>query len=96
MKGLSRPRKRLGAWVGAWVDNTNYQAATDGHVLARGALVGASHVTSFTNTGTPANTNRQEDSGDQTGSISMPVRKGDYWRTLNATANMIFWIPLEP
>lgn len=90
----------FGAWdAGApWLTNTTYLAATDGFVMATSEDLQASTIEGFTDGATPPTTSRVHATwnlpgGSQHISITMPVRKGDYWHIDGAAANTIFWLP---
>jgi hypothetical protein len=89
----------LGTWDATNADNTSYLAATDGFVVAEVTTAGASaNVIGYTDTANPPITERAKASvnlgtaGIATNSITMPVKKGHYWKTVGATK--INWIPL--
>jgi hypothetical protein len=79
---------------GAWAsksNNTVYQAATDGFVVAMGD--GSSDVAGYTNGSNPPTTLRCYFAPDTfIGGFTMPVRKNDYWKTVNAST--VYWLPL--
>ncbi len=84
----------LGAWA-AKSDNTVYEAATDGFVCAYQAL-GTSTLTGYTDGSNPPTTIRHFNSvtgiTQQAHGLMMPVKKGDFWRTIGAAS--VYWIPL--
>jgi len=95
------PRKRLGDWdAGApYVKDTVYQAPSDGFVVAQSN--GNGNTVGYTDSFTPPTTLRQSNFGSPgtISSISLPVKKGEYWevaRLVGGTTTTIFWIPLEP
>jgi len=71
---------------------TNYQAATDGFVTSysSGSWSG---FTVYTDSNNPPSTIRARTSANY-GTITMPVKAGDYWRTEGAVT-AIHWIPLN-
>ena len=88
---VSTPVKRLGDWL-ARVTNTVYLAATDGFVV--GYSVGTP-ITALTDSANPPTIMRDGDnSASNVNGISVPVRKGDYWKVTGTTT--VWWIPLEP
>lgn len=91
------PYKKLGAWL-ARASNTVYQALTDGFVCA---ITGSAQIVSgYTDGSNPPTTERQSNYGGagagQEASISMPVKKNDYWEVIPTISATVFWIPLEP
>lgn len=82
---------------GAWANrsnNTVYQAATDGIAVAYTS--DGSNLIGLTDSSTPPTTSRQNTKGDPaTGdaSITLPVRKNDYWKVTGA-ANFVYWLPI--
>jgi len=89
------PPRRFGTWL-ARADNTIYQAATDGFVLARCNDLG-DVIEGYTDGANPPTTLRPKagrGGNTQWETFTMPVRKNDYWKTVNA--DNIWWIPLEP
>lgn len=93
--------KSLGSWVSKSTD-TVYQATTDGFVCACRAAATQADLTGLTNASNPPTTqvaidgNIPNTEGDKRrpGSITFPVKKGDYWKVVNATTS-VYWIPLE-
>ena len=87
----------FGAWA-AVSNNTVYQATTDGFVLATTGAVHTGSVLGYTDSSNPPTTLRlrqQFDNADNyTGycAITMPVRKGDYWKVTGAST--VYWIPI--
>ena len=90
----------LGVWSSK-SNNVNYLAATDGFVCAYGSGVNGS-VEGYTDATTTPSTLRVCTQGDvqQAGryGLTMPVRKGDYWKVTGATNGGfgagLWWIPL--
>lgn len=87
----------LSTSLGAWVSRsfgTAYQAATDGFVVAH--LVGATdEMRGLTDGSNPPTTIRCKSEATE-GSITMPVKAGDWWKvTKSAGAGAVFWIPLS-
>jgi hypothetical protein len=93
--GTVKTTRQLGAWE-TKANNTVYLAETDGFVLA---WTGAAIVRGFTDGNNPPTTERIS-SGNATGAnsfgITMPVRKGDYWKVTGAGFGIgeVYWIPL--
>ncbi len=82
----------LGAWENK-SDNTVYQAATDGFVLAHRYNLQYGSVGGYTDSSNPPGTRVSYESGyngEDTGAITFPVRKGDYWKTTGASE--VRWI----
>jgi hypothetical protein len=90
------PLKRLGAWL-ARVDNTVYQAATDGFVCAFSAQELYRDVQGLSDAATPPTILRQRHTQDAEyliAEITFPIRKTHYWKTTGAA--IVWWIPFEP
>ncbi len=84
--------KTLGAWENR-SDSTVYQAATDGYVVAHRYNLQYGSVGGYTDSSNPPGTRVAYESGyngEDSGSISFPVRKNDYWKT--AGASEVRWI----
>jgi len=92
---VSAPVKYFPYWSTKAKD-TVYRAMSDGFVCAR--TTGISEVEGRTDGSNPPTTARNINEGhvaaDQCG-ITMPVKKGDYWKVINADLS-VFWIPLRP
>jgi len=91
----TQPIKRLGAWL-VRANNTVYQAATDGFVVAIYTYDGG-EMLGYTDGSDPPTTLRGAGCSGIGGlreSLTMPVHKNDYWKTTGATT--VYWIPLEP
>ena len=85
---------------GSWVsksNNTVYQATTDGFVIAWSRSGADRQVEGLSDgSNSPATTRiKMKNSGGGSGraTITMPVKKGDYWKVLGAD-DSVFWIPL--
>lgn len=87
------------AGLGDWESKSNgviYQADTDGFVVGyrqsgTGVVIG---YTDGNASPTTARTKNLSDTpGTDYGSVSMPVKERDYWKTTGATT--IYWIPME-
>jgi hypothetical protein len=83
---------------GAWetkANNTVYQAATDGFVVAYAASDVEIEV--YTDSNNPPTTMRTGNYGNATtgrGGVCCPVRKNDYWKIVGCVAySAIYWIP---
>jgi len=85
---------------GSWIsksDSTSYLASTDGFVMAYNITTYT--VKAYTDGSNPPTTLRAserdqgDDADDSDGSITMPVKKGDYYKVTGADS--IYWIPLE-
>ena len=93
-------KKISGNQLGTWAEksnNTVYQATTDGFVTAW-ATPGAygSWVYGYTDANNPPTTKRAQCAGGSESAgtalgITMPVKKGDYWKVTGA--NIVCWIP---
>ena len=87
-----------GGGFGAWVsksNNTVYQAATDGFVMAYG--YGDSTIYGYTDSSSSPTTLRIKDgqvsaAGWGNYGITMPVRKNDYWKVTGAST--VNWLPV--
>lgn len=102
----TNPIKRLGAWL-VRVNNTVYQAATDGFALGivPSTTCGATDASlhGYTDGANPPTTQRKQN-GSPNASVAgvalcMPVKKNDYWKiqhTGSTGTPTIYWIPLEP
>jgi hypothetical protein len=85
---------------GSWADKSNnivYQAVTDGYVVCYATSGNPCIVTILTDASNPPTTVRQRsygyvDWGGSLGSVSCPVRKGDYWKVTGATT--VYWMPV--
>lgn len=83
----------FGAWV-SQSNNTVYQASTDGFVIAYNSA-GATEVIGLTDGNNPPTTKRigiTSPGGGYPSGITMPVRKGDYWKVTGA--DVVYWLPL--
>lgn len=80
---------------GAWASKTNdtsYLAASDGFVCALGGL--GEDVTGYTDSSDPPTTVRiwgWANAGAKD-SVTMPVRKSDYWKITGAST--VYWLPI--
>lgn len=82
----------LGAWANKTKD-TVYQATSDGFVLADGGTdVNISGLTDGSNPPTTERAHAYSGNVMGTQGLTMPVRKGDYWKVTNA--DHVYWIPL--
>ncbi len=85
------------AKFGTWelrTNNTNYLAGSDGIVTAYNG--GGITIHGYTDSSSSPTTVRIYNQGDaSTGNtgLTMPVRKGDYWRVEGATG-AVYWIPI--
>ncbi len=92
----TQPRKRLGAWL-VRVNNTVYQAITDGFICAFTNI--ENNVVGLTDGATPPTTERTAGYTPSAGAgfhdgLCMPAKKHDYWKVTGATT--VWWIPEEP
>lgn len=88
----------IGSLFGTWsskATDTSYLAATDGLVCAY-SQTGTALLYGYTDSSNPPTTQRLEDdpAGISGGGrcITMPVKKGDYWKVTNAAA--VYWLPI--
>ncbi len=84
---------------GSWAsrsNNTVYLAASDGFVLAYDNYDPTTNLYGYTDGSNPPTTLRQqfriEANANAAGGITMPVKKGDYWKIVGA--NTVYWLPL--
>lgn len=87
---------QLGDWVSK-SDDTSYLALTDGFVCAYS--IGQASMYAYTDASNPPTTQRVFQ-GNATGNngpgITMPVKKGDYWKiTATTGTKTVWWIPLN-
>ena len=91
--------KVFGAWESKSL-NTVYQADTDGFAVVQGYQnVNVGQVALYTDSNNPPTTQRGRIAFDQgsytvSGTITCPVKKGDYWKVTGAGTQVIYWIPL--
>jgi trehalose-6-phosphate synthase len=84
---------------GAWAsksENTVYQAETDGFVVCQ-AYLSADFTYIYSDSSNPPTTARVRiklSTYDNYTTIMCPVRRGDYWKTVNALAGSTFWLPI--
>lgn len=92
----------FGVWVDGLADSTTYLAATDGFVCASSVRDDVI-VRGYTDASNPPTTLRVysgnvvgPDSNAGWAGITMPVRKGDYWRVTGATGGsaIVKWLPM--
>lgn len=88
------PQVGFGSWASK-LNNTVYLAATDGFVVACSTTPGYG-AAGYTDSSTPPTTQRigsylAGDSAVPSG-ITMPVKKGDYWKVTNCST--VYWLPL--
>jgi len=84
----------FGSWASK-LDNTVYQAASDGFVTAW-VNTGSGSVEGYTDSSNPPTTLRVKDTTGQTNrpaSIMFPVRKGHFWKTVGANGGL-WWLPV--
>jgi prepilin-type N-terminal cleavage/methylation domain-containing protein len=90
----------FGQWTGGFNAGQVYQAVTDGYVAANAVFHGSNlYIYGYTdsvNASTMVTSNSCiSSSGGDTryASITMPVRKGDYWQVTCNTTPTILWLP---
>ncbi len=88
---------RLGDWVSKSNDTT-YQASTDGYVCGFTTESDSNEIKGYTDDSTPPTEQRCYNSFKGAGStkasgITMPVKRGDYWKVTGAST--VWWIPSE-
>ena len=89
-----------GTLFGSWAsksNNTSYEAASDGIVCAFSNAGNTKVVQGYTDASNPPTTERianKFNNASATGfaGITMPVKKGDYWKVTGAAT--VYWIPL--
>lgn len=92
------PSTGFGSWVTKSA-NTVYRAETDGIVVAY-TTQGGDMITmnGYTDSNNPPVTLRQKgaytSSIGETGCITMPVKKGDYWKVSADHGPVVYWIPI--
>jgi len=81
------------------INNAVYKTAGDGFVIARNPVsTGVDyHIRGYTDSSNPPTTVRCQNttigqSSPKLGSITMPVKKGDYWKVTGA--DTIYWLPI--
>jgi len=96
----AQSKRAFGAWDDTPVEDTSYLAATDGLVCCTASTENAL-IQGYTDGDDPPTTERVRDlggsgSGNDAG-LTMPVRKGDYWKITCAPGNLddLFWLPAE-
>ncbi|MDD5568199.1 MAG: hypothetical protein PHY88_03235 [Candidatus Omnitrophica bacterium] len=107
---LTSDANGVGTWkansgsFGDWevmTPNVTYQASTDGFVVAKYCCMGS--ISGYTDSSsTPSrirafHKDNGDDADDSSGSITMPVRKGDYWKVVlegSWSTCSIYWLPL--
>jgi hypothetical protein len=85
-------------WIfGAWASKSNdtvYQAETDGFVMTTGSAAGLEMYV-YTDSSNPPTTSRGFGGGsvgNHYDTITMPVRKNDYWKVTGAIT--VYWLPI--
>jgi hypothetical protein len=85
----------FGSWAGK-LSSVSYLAATDGVVLAYSLLKNQAHIIGYTDNSNPPTTIRTRNyiqlNNPCYANITMPVRKGDYWKV--AGAGTVYWLPI--
>jgi len=89
---VTTPMFNFGLWV-AKSSDTIYYAESPGFVCAYGAT-DSNNIYGLTDSSNPPTTYRLKDLIDiiHCGDITMPVRKGDYWKVTNAI--LVYWISI--
>lgn len=90
---VTTPMFNFGLWV-AKSNDTVYYAESPGFVCAYGGGGISTYVYGYTDSSNPPTTCRLKDVIDSIhyGDITMPVRKGDYWKVTNAIS--VDWISI--
>jgi hypothetical protein len=96
----------LGAWnpystgTTPWANNTVFQAATDGFVIVD-HVSNSGNLSFYTDASNPPTTKRGywdsgTASGGVSGTITCPVKKGEYWKVVDASAGtfVAYFIPI--
>jgi hypothetical protein len=89
---------------GAWVDKSSsygaQQATTDGVVLARATLGNddSTGIKGYTDSNADPSSMKAQATAGSTGvgvvvTISMPVKRGDYWKITSTQTPTVWWIP---
>jgi len=86
--------KVFGAWQTKQM-NEVYRADTDGFVVAYADGLW-SMIQGYTDSSDPPTTLRTQNNAWETPhvSITMPVRKGDYWKVTSTLSGTVYWMPL--
>lgn len=89
---VTTPIFNFGLWV-AKSNDTVYYAESPGFVCAYGGG-GITNVYGYTDSSNPPTTYRVKDGINDFhyGDITMPVRKGDYWKVTGASS--VYWISI--
>jgi len=100
MKVTSKPIKRVGVVV-TLAFNTEYQAATDGFIMAydTSGIGEVSSMELLCDAGTPPTLVRsqyRDTDGNTFGNVSWLVAKGEYWQVNWAYTGVVLWRPLAP
>lgn len=98
LTGVLKTQTGLGTWESKSV-NTAYLAETDGFVLADNSGGNSVQLWGYSDSSNPPTTVRIKgayNSGiGETGRLTMPVRKGDYWKVTGSPATeRLFWISI--
>jgi len=87
--------KQFGTWVSKSAD-TSYLASSDGIVCASSEQGTSKQLFGYTDSSNPPTTQRVREytagADSEFGSITMPVKKGDYYKVTGSVYSM-FWIP---
>ncbi len=84
---ISSPTKKIDSWV-TKSNDTVYPAITAGFVTAFGGK-----CVGYSDSSETPNTQRAGDGGGYNKALTMPVKKGDFWKVINAAT--VYWIPLK-
>lgn len=96
-KLLAADVNKLGPF-GSWEsksNNTVYQADTDGFVVAYANDKSSGGPAIYTDASNPPTTIRLKShtpSNADGGGMTCPVKRGDYWKTVNCST--VFWLPI--
>lgn len=92
MSGTSAPLIKLRAWISK-VNNTIYQADTDGLAIARAAT--SIDVQIFTDANNPPTVERSFFGAAASGAVGFAISlviKGNYWKAVGGT-QYVYWLP---
>jgi len=96
----------FGAWTNQDSDSNSlvigvtYSATSDGFVMAYLTPAASRIIYAYTDSNNPPTTIRavvasaHAADGNPKGALTMPVKKGDYWRITGSSPDAMYWIPL--
>ena len=86
--------EQFGAWASK-ISNTSYLAASDGFAIGYTASK-QSWLKGYTDSSSPPTTVRVGNRSGEgiTAGITLPVKKGDYWKITSVGTTTVFWLPI--